>query len=269
MVVYAGATILGPHHHRQGLVDRRQRLAHHGRAAGDPRHPGRGARPAPLARLRASRRSRAARRRRGRGVPPLARRRAPPLRRGPDPGDHRDPHRLEGEVRARQEVGAPARRPDPLLGRPLPGELRLRPAHLLRRRRPARRPRALLGADPAARHHARQDHRRDEDARRQGRGRQAHRGPRRRPELLATTPTSREIPPHRLRELQRFFQDYKALENKKVLVSEPQGRSEALQVLRDAIALYDRERERLIGLRRAATPSRTAPRARGRRRARR
>ena len=56
-----------------------------------------------------------------------------------------------------------------------------------------------------------------------------------------------ELPPHRLRELQRFFQDYKALENKKVLVSAPQGRSEALQVLRDAVKLYDRERDRLRG----------------------
>jgi inorganic pyrophosphatase len=56
-----------------------------------------------------------------------------------------------------------------------------------------------------------------------------------------------EIAPHRLRELQRFFQDYKTLENKKVLVSAPQGRSAALQVLRDAIKLYDRERDRLRG----------------------
>jgi inorganic pyrophosphatase len=56
-----------------------------------------------------------------------------------------------------------------------------------------------------------------------------------------------EIASHRLRELQRFFQDYKTLENKKVLVSAPQGRSAALQVLRDAIKLYDRERDRLGG----------------------
>ncbi|HET6437301.1 MAG TPA: inorganic diphosphatase [Anaeromyxobacter sp.] len=56
-----------------------------------------------------------------------------------------------------------------------------------------------------------------------------------------------ELPPHRLRELQRFFQDYKALENKKVLVSAPQGRSDALEVLRDAVRLYEQEKERLGG----------------------
>ncbi|HVO19248.1 MAG TPA: inorganic diphosphatase [Anaeromyxobacter sp.] len=56
-----------------------------------------------------------------------------------------------------------------------------------------------------------------------------------------------ELPPHRLRELQRFFQDYKALEHKKVLVSAPQGRSEALQVLRDAMKLYQQEKDRLRG----------------------
>ncbi|GAO02618.1 inorganic diphosphatase [Anaeromyxobacter sp. PSR-1] len=65
-----------------------------------------------------------------------------------------------------------------------------------------------------------------------------------------------ELPQHRLRELQRFFQDYKALENKKVLVRAPQGRSEALEVLRDAIRLYDRDRARLMG-----TPGPSAPEA--------
>jgi len=78
-----------------------------------------------------------------------------------------------------------------------------------------------------------------------------------------------EIPAHKLRELKRFFEDYKALENKKVLVSAPQRRSEGLQVLREAIALYDRERERLMGppvppepIRRAAP--RRVPKARRR-----
>ena len=56
-----------------------------------------------------------------------------------------------------------------------------------------------------------------------------------------------ELPPHRLRELQRFFIDYKVLENKAVVVDEPQGRDAALRVLRDAVALYEREKVRLRG----------------------
>ncbi len=81
-----------------------------------------------------------------------------------------------------------------------------------------------------------------------------------------------EIPPHKLRELQRFFQDYKALENKKVLVSSPLGRSAGLEVLRDAIRLYDRERDRLRDAPEPAAPTvpaarrREGPRGAGRRR---
>jgi inorganic pyrophosphatase len=56
-----------------------------------------------------------------------------------------------------------------------------------------------------------------------------------------------ELPAHRMRELRSFFQDYKTLEHKKVLVQAPQGRSEALEVLREAMRLYDREKERLKG----------------------
>jgi len=70
-----------------------------------------------------------------------------------------------------------------------------------------------------------------------------------------------ELPQHRMRELRRFFEDYKALENKKVLVREPQGRKEALEVLRAAIRFYDRDRVRLGG---APLPGR---RRRARRRA--
>jgi inorganic pyrophosphatase len=77
----------------------------------------------------------------------------------------------------------------------------------------------------------------------------------------------KELAPHRLTELRRFFEDYKALENKKVLVSEPQGRSEGLKALRDGMKLYQQEKERLIGA--AGTAARRSPpgRKRTRRRA--
>jgi inorganic pyrophosphatase len=54
-----------------------------------------------------------------------------------------------------------------------------------------------------------------------------------------------ELPPHRLLELRRFFLDYKALEQKAVVVDAPQGRDAAIRVLRDAVALYAREQGRL------------------------
>ncbi len=71
-----------------------------------------------------------------------------------------------------------------------------------------------------------------------------------------------DIPSHRLRELQRFFEDYKALENKKVLVGAPQGRSAGLEVLRDAIRLYDRDRERLMEVPEPSPPTMPAARRR-------
>jgi inorganic pyrophosphatase len=47
-----------------------------------------------------------------------------------------------------------------------------------------------------------------------------------------------ELPPHRLRELERFFLDYKTLENKTVDVQHLRGRVEAEHVVRDAMRLY-------------------------------
>lgn len=50
-----------------------------------------------------------------------------------------------------------------------------------------------------------------------------------------------ELPPHRLKELERFFMDYKVLERKAVSVEGMRGRAEAERVVRAAAALY-RER---------------------------
>jgi inorganic pyrophosphatase len=47
-----------------------------------------------------------------------------------------------------------------------------------------------------------------------------------------------ELPPHRLKEIQRFFLDYKVLENKVVDVEQIRGRAWAEQVIRDAVRLY-------------------------------
>lgn len=55
----------------------------------------------------------------------------------------------------------------------------------------------------------------------------------------------RELPPHRLTEVSRFFLDYKVLENKTVEIDEFLDRDEALGVIRDALALYANKREEL------------------------
>ena len=51
-----------------------------------------------------------------------------------------------------------------------------------------------------------------------------------------------ELPAHTLREMQRFFQDYKVLEHKEVVVDDPLGPEEAIQILRESLELYRRLR---------------------------
>lgn len=56
-----------------------------------------------------------------------------------------------------------------------------------------------------------------------------------------------ELPSHTMREIQRFFQDYKTLESKNVKVEEMGDAFEAHRVVRDALELYQKEEERLRG----------------------
>jgi inorganic pyrophosphatase len=51
-----------------------------------------------------------------------------------------------------------------------------------------------------------------------------------------------QLPPHLLRELRRFFEDYKALEHKQVIVEDMLGPVEALKIITDALDLYRRLR---------------------------
>jgi len=48
----------------------------------------------------------------------------------------------------------------------------------------------------------------------------------------------KDLPPHRLREIQQFLKDYKSLEGKVAKVGPLEGTKRAHKVIRDAIALY-------------------------------
>ncbi len=51
-----------------------------------------------------------------------------------------------------------------------------------------------------------------------------------------------QLPAHTLREMRRFFEDYKVLENKEVVVEEMLGPEEAVAILRNSLELYRRLR---------------------------
>jgi inorganic pyrophosphatase len=50
-----------------------------------------------------------------------------------------------------------------------------------------------------------------------------------------------ELPPHRLREVERFFMDYKVLEGKRVEVGAMRGPEEALRILKESVDCYARD----------------------------
>jgi inorganic pyrophosphatase len=56
-----------------------------------------------------------------------------------------------------------------------------------------------------------------------------------------------ELPPHTIVELRRFFEDYKKLEHKHVVVEEFLNREEAFRIINQAVELYEKMKEKLIG----------------------
>ncbi|MBQ8870135.1 MAG: inorganic diphosphatase [Alphaproteobacteria bacterium] len=56
-----------------------------------------------------------------------------------------------------------------------------------------------------------------------------------------------ELPPHSLKILRRFFEDYKLLENKEVKIEQFLGVNEALAVINDSFKLYEQNKTSLIG----------------------
>ena len=57
----------------------------------------------------------------------------------------------------------------------------------------------------------------------------------------------KELPPHRMREIRRFFEDYKALENRNVTIEEFYDRDVAITVINEAIKFYHENKAALIG----------------------
>jgi inorganic pyrophosphatase len=47
-----------------------------------------------------------------------------------------------------------------------------------------------------------------------------------------------ELPPHTTKEIQRFFQDYKKLENRKVEIEEFAGKEKAFEIIQESIEGY-------------------------------
>lgn len=55
-----------------------------------------------------------------------------------------------------------------------------------------------------------------------------------------------ELPPHTVVELRRFFEDYKKLEHKQVIVEQFLGREDAYKIVSEAVEFYDKMKDDLI-----------------------
>jgi inorganic pyrophosphatase len=51
-----------------------------------------------------------------------------------------------------------------------------------------------------------------------------------------------QLPAHQMKEVRRFFEDYKALEHKQVVVEDLLGPAEAVKIINEALDLYRRLR---------------------------
>jgi len=56
-----------------------------------------------------------------------------------------------------------------------------------------------------------------------------------------------QLPAHLLRQVQRFFADYKVLEHKQVMIEDMLGPNDALVIIKDALELYRRLRRGELG----------------------
>jgi inorganic pyrophosphatase len=55
-----------------------------------------------------------------------------------------------------------------------------------------------------------------------------------------------ELPPHTLVELKRFFEDYKMLEHKNVIVEQFMNREKAFEIVREGMRLYQEKKQSLL-----------------------
>jgi inorganic pyrophosphatase len=54
-----------------------------------------------------------------------------------------------------------------------------------------------------------------------------------------------ELPPHRLKQVRRFFEDYKILENKTIKVENFLGAEACLEIIKESMQLYQAEKDKL------------------------